>query len=167
MLFLRDAYMQAFPNEQPPIDPKQIADWAYSNGLWKPTETAPREILRRKLCRAFRFEYVTDPQGREVRANFPRVEEVMTPDGPKRMTQFYPMSKASAEIARQAFALDRRVALETVKQMKLDFDSWIDNNENGETLPPLDLDFKKDLDEMGLASKYDPDPYGDADDDEE
>ena len=50
--------------------------------------------------------------------------------------------------------------------MKLDFDSWIDNNENGETLPPLDLDFKKDLDEMDLPGEYDPDPYGDADDEE-
>jgi len=167
MLFLRDAYMRAFPNEQPPIDPRRIADWAYSEGLWIPTETAPREILRRKLCRAFRFEYITDPQGREVRASFPKVEEVITPDGPKRMTCFYPMFQAPAEIARQAFALDRRVALATVQQMKLDFDSWNDNNEFGETLPPLDLDFKKDLDEMELSSEYDPDPFGDADEDEE
>ena len=166
MLFLRDAYMNAFPNEQPPIDPKKIAEWACDQGMWAPTITSPKEILRRKLCRAFRFEYITDPQGREVRANFPMVEEVMTPEGPKRMTRFHPMFKATAEIARQAFALDRRLALDTVIQMKLDFDSWIDNNENGETLPPLDLDFKKDIDEMSQPSEYDPDPFGDSEDEE-
>jgi hypothetical protein len=104
MLFLRDAYIRAFPNESPPVDPKRIAQWAYEQGLWRPTETPPAEVLRRKLCRAFRNEYITDPQGREVRANFARVEEVMTPEGPKHMSKFYPIFEAPPEIARQAFA---------------------------------------------------------------
>lgn len=48
--------------------------------------------------------------------------------------------------------------------MKLDFDSYNDNNEFGATLPPLDLDFKNDIEEMSLPSNYDPDPYGDEED---
>lgn len=90
----------------------------------------------------------------------------MTVDGPKRMSRFYPIFKAPAEVVRQALALDRRQALSTVKQMKLDFDSYNDNNEFGATLPPLDLDFNKDIEEMDLPSEYDPDPYGDNEDQE-
>jgi hypothetical protein len=166
MLFLREKFLLAFPDEQLPIDPGRIAIWAYSTGMWKPKETAPQEVLRRKLCRAFRHEYVEDPQGREVRANFAAVEEVMTADGPKRVSRFYPIFKAPPEVVRQALAIDRRQALSTVKQMKLDFDSYNDNNDFGAMLPPLDLDFNKDIEEMSLSSEYDPDPYGDEEDDD-
>jgi hypothetical protein len=69
-------------------------------------------------------------------------------------------------VVRQALALDRKQALATVQQMKLDFDSYNENNEGHEVLPPLDLDFNKDLEEMSLPTDYDPDPYGDEDDDE-
>ncbi len=85
MVFLLEKYTALFPGEPLPIDPAKVADWAYSTGQWKPKETAPREILRRKLCRALRHRYVEDPQGREVRAHFAAVEEVMTEDGPKRV----------------------------------------------------------------------------------
>jgi hypothetical protein len=48
--------------------------------------------------------------------------------------------------------------------MKLDFDSYNDNNEFQAILAPLDLNFQKDLDEMDLPSEYDP---GDLDDEDE
>jgi hypothetical protein len=157
MLFLMDAYSDAFPNETSPVDPRKVSRWAVETGMWKPKDTPPQEVLRRKLCRALRHQYIEDPQGREVRANFATVEEVATPEGPKRMSKFYPIFKAPPEVVRQALALDRRQALTTVQQMKLDFDSYNDNNEFGATLPPLDLDFNKDLQEIGLPSEYDPD----------
>jgi hypothetical protein len=166
MLFLLDKYKERFPEEPLPIDPRRVALWAYDEGLWVPKDTDPREILRRKLCRALRHQYILDPQGREVRANYASIEEVMTSDGPKRSAQFYPIFKAPPEVARQALALDRKQALATVQQMKLDFDSYNDNNEFGAVLPPLDLDFNKDIEEMSLPSEYDPDPYGDEDEEE-
>src|ERR1035438_6420026 len=153
MKFLLDKYAETFPNEPLPLDPRKVAQWAYSTGLWRPRETAPQEVLRRKLCRALRHSYVRDPQGREVRANFAAIEEVMTVDGPKRMSKWYPIIKAPAEVVRQALALDRKQALATVQQMKLDFDSYNENNEGHEVLPPLDLDFNKDLEEMSLRSE--------------
>jgi hypothetical protein len=166
MTYILDQYAKAFPGEPPPLDPKRVAGWAWGKGIWRPIETAPEEVLRRKLSRALRHTYVTDPQGREVRANVAVIEEVMTPDGPKRMARFYPLFKASAEVMRQQLALDRKQALATVHQMKLDFDSWTDNNERGEVLAPLDLDFNKDIEEMDLPSDYEPDQYGDDDGDE-
>ena len=50
--------------------------------------------------------------------------------------------------------------------MKLDFDSYQDNNEFGASLPPLDLDFNKDIEEMNFHPDHDPDPFGDDDDEE-
>jgi hypothetical protein len=166
MVFLVDKYSAAFPNETLPLDPGKVSKWAYRTGLWKPKETPPEEVLRRKLCRALRHRYMEDPQGREVRANFAAVEEVITPEGPKRVSRFYPIFKAPPEVVRQAFALDRRQALATAMQMKLDFDSYNDNNEFGATLEPLDLNLNKDLEEMGLPSEYRPElPPEDEDDD--
>jgi hypothetical protein len=164
MIYLRDQYMNAFPDARLPLDPRAVADWAYDRGLWQPTEVSRKEVLRRKLCRAFRHEYTIDPQGREVRANFAAVVEVMTTDGLKRESKFYPIFKAPPEIADQQFALDRRQALGTVQQMKLDFDSYNDNNEFGATLQPLDLNFQRDIDEMSLPAEYD--PYGDEEDED-
>jgi hypothetical protein len=154
MVFLIDKYAATFPDEPLPLDPGKVSKWAYSTGLWQPRETPPEEVLRRKLCRALRHRYVEDPQGREVRANFAAVEEVMTADGPKRVSRFYPIFKAPPDVMRQALALDRRQALATAKQMKLDFDSYNDNNEFGAVLEPLDMDLNKDLEEMGLPGEY-------------
>jgi hypothetical protein len=167
MLYLRDQFMRAFPNEPLPIDPAKIAIWAYENNRWKPRETDPREVLRRKLIRAFKNEYMTDPQGREVHANFRAIEEVDTPDGPKRRTKFYGAFQAPPEIARQAFALERRQALNTVVQLKLDLDSYNDNNEFGATLDAVDANFQRDLDEMELPENYNPDLDGEDDEDED
>jgi len=165
MIYLRDQYLRKFPDAKVPLNPRVVAEWAYGEGLWKPTETKPTEILRRKLCRAFRHEYIVDPQGREVSANFAAIVEVMTPDGPKRESRFYPTFKAPTEIATQHFALSRRQTLTTVYQMKLDFDSYNDNNEFSTILPDLDLNFQKDLDEMSLPDEYDPDLDDEEDDD--
>ena len=54
-------------------------------------------------------------------------------------------------MVKKALALDRRQALATAQQMKLDFDSYNDKNECGATLEPLDLDFNKDLAEMSFV----------------
>jgi hypothetical protein len=82
------------------------------------------------------------------------------------MSRFYPIFKAPPEVVRQALALDRRQALATAQQMKLDFDSYNDNNEYGVKLEPLDLDFNKDLAEMSLSSTYDPNLEDEEEDDE-
>ena len=165
MLYLRDEYLKAFPNEVPPIDPKRVADWAWANRLWVPIDTAPVEVLRRKISRALRHEYITDPQNREVRASFAAVQEVMTPDGPKRMARYYPSFQAPPEIARQHFQLERRQMVENAAQMVLDLQSYNDNNVFGATLPPVDLNIANDIDELSQPTQYNPDQYGDEDDD--
>jgi hypothetical protein len=166
ILFLRDAYMRQFPDEQPPIDPRKIADWAVENKMWVPENVPPKEVLRRKISRAMRNEYITDPQDREVRACFATVEEVMTPDGPKRMAKYYPMFQAPPPVARQHFQLERRIAVENAAQLSLDLESYNDNNEFGTQLDPIDWNIGRDLEERSLPTDYDPDQYGDAEDTE-
>ena len=78
-----------------------------------------------------------------MRANF-------SADGPKRLSKWYPIFKSQPEVARQQLTLDRKQALITVRQMKLDFDSYNTNSEFGALLEPLDLDFNKDIEEMSL-----------------
>jgi hypothetical protein len=91
---------------------------------------------------------------------------VVTPDGPKRMAQFYPIFQAPPEIAKQHFALERKITVENAAQLSLDLQSYNDNNEFGEKLPPIDWNIGKDLEEKGLPTEYDPDPYGDEDEEE-
>ena len=165
MLFIRDAYFKAFQSAQYPVDPKVIAQWAVDNNIWKPEEVSPAEVLRRKLCRAFRHEYITDPQNREVRASFASVEEVMTPDGPKRMSRFYPIFQAPPPVAQQHFQLERRLVVENAAQLTLDLQSYNDNNDFGETISPIDWNIAKDFAERDMPTDYEADPYGDEDED--
>lgn len=167
MILLRDMFMNAFPDEESPVDPARIAQWAYESGNWKPKEIDPVEVLRRKLCRAFRHEYITDPQGREVRASIPSVEEVRTQDGTKRMSKFYPLFEAPPAVAVQFIQLERRILVENAVQLTLDLESYNDNNIYGATVPSIDWNIGKDMDERNLPTEYDPDPYGDQDDDDE
>ena len=48
----------------------------------------------------------------------------------------------------------RQAALADVRQLKLDFDSYNDNNTFGATLPALDFNFNKDIEEMELPTSY-------------
>jgi hypothetical protein len=163
MLYLRDQFMLANPEEKPPIDPRRISAWAFAKGLWKPTETDPQEVLRRKISRALRHEFITDPQNRAVRASFAAVEEVMTSDGPKRMARYYPIFQAPPPIARQHFQLERRLVTESAAQLSLDLQSYNDNNDFGVRLPELDWNISREMDERSQPTAYD--PYNDEEED--
>lgn len=161
MIYLRDEYLRRFPTTQLPIDPAAVASWAWANGLWKPIEVRPAEVLRRKLCRAFRHEYISDPQGREVIANVAQVVEVKTADGSKFESRFFPLFKAPPSVARQHFALERRRAVENVYQMKLNFDSYNDNNEFNFKMREPNYNFQADIDDMEQPTEYPENPEED------
>lgn len=174
MQYLMDQYAMANPNEGPEIKPELVAEWACAQKLWKPIPVKPQEQLRRLICRSLRDTYMTDPQGREVRANLPILEEVMTADGPKRRSRWYPMFEAPSNVARASFSLRRRSALADAVQLHFDWMSYNDNNVLGEELEPLDLNFEKDIAELSQPTTYPNDPgydldaeFEDVDEDEE
>src|SRR5216683_1230638 len=51
-----------------PATAKQIAAWAIRNKLWAPHPSRLIDLCADQLARAMGEEYITDPQGRRVRA---------------------------------------------------------------------------------------------------
>jgi hypothetical protein len=165
-----DKYAETHPDEGPEIHPERIAAWAVQQGLWKWIPIDPVEILRRQLSRSLREEYMDDPQGRVVRANHPVPGDVMTPDGLRRLSTWYPIFAIPPKKMRLSMQLRRRAALADVVQLKIDFDSYNDNNLFKETIEPLDFDFNKDIEEMNMPTEYDEpdeDPTDDSAEDED
>jgi hypothetical protein len=163
MQYLIEQYQLAHPDDGADVQPYEVSNWAYRKGLWKPKPIAPEEQLRRLICRSLRETYIEDPQGREVRASLPVLEEVMTPAGPKMLSRWFPIFEASAAVARASFSLRRRRALADVSQLHFDFLSWNDNNFKGETLEPQDYNFNADIAEMSQPTTI---PEGPDEDDD-
>ena len=103
MQFLMDKYKETHPDEGPDISPYKVAQWAWEKRLWRPAPLTPQEQLRRLITRCLRDTYVIDPQGREVRASLPIMEEVMTEEGLKQRSRWFPIFSAPAKVARASF----------------------------------------------------------------
>ena len=147
--------------------PHLVAEWAVKEGLWRPIPLTPKEQLRRLLSRCLRETYLIDPQGREVRANLPLMEEVVTSEGLKRFSRWYPIFDAPSKVARASFSLRRRAALADVMQLQFDFMSWNENNVLREELDPMDYNFNKDLAELAESPEYRDEPILEDDEDDE
>ena len=154
MIFLKDRYLEAHLDEGPEVEPDRVAAWAIRKGLWQYIPQSPQEVLRRRLSRALRDDYIEDPQGREIRAYHPIVKEVMTQDGLRRHSTWHPIFTTEPGFIRQAFQLRRRAAFSDVAQLSLDFDSYNDNNIFDAELEAFDFDFNKDLEEMRMPTEY-------------
>jgi hypothetical protein len=164
-------YKLVHKDEGSVVTPELVAEWAIEQRLWLAPDVTPAEQLRRLISRSLRESYIIDPQQREVRANLPIIEEVQTPEGPKRRARWYPLFDAPANVARASFALRRRAALADSAQTAFDFMSWNENNIYGDKLEPLDWDFTPDIEELMQPTSYleGPldDPLGEDDSEEE
>lgn len=154
MMCLIDQYKKAHQEDGDETNLHLVAPWVIKEGLWKQPPMDPEENLRRQMSRAMRNEYITDPQGRDVRLHHPVIIEEMTPSGVRRRSRWYTIFDAPADHMRLAAQLRRRASLSDAVQLKLDYESWNDNNKFGDTLPPLDFDFNKDIEEMNLPTDY-------------
>jgi hypothetical protein len=155
MNYIIDCYKQAHPDEGPDVSPDLVADWAMMQpDLWRPVQISPRDQLKRLVARSLRETYMTDPQGREVRANHPVFTDVMTTDGPRRMARYYPLFQSPAAIARIFFSYKRKAALHDVMQLDLDFESWSDNNVFRDSLDRPDYNFNTDMEELKQPTVY-------------
>lgn len=158
MLYLKEQYERTHPDEAPEIHPERIAKWALKEKLWQRELMDDEEVLRRLIKAALRDDYMIDPQGREVRANLPFMEEVETTQGPRRRSVWYPMYYMPPEKARSSFQLRRRGALHDVLQIRFDFESYNDNNMFSATLEAPDFDFNRDIEEMSEPTDYQEEP---------
>lgn len=161
--YIIEQYHKAHPDEDvAEAVPDLIAEWAYKKGLWNRPPADPVTLLQRDISRYLRNSYFEDPQGREVRKNHAIFIWVQTPDGLKKRSVWKELFHAPPEHMRMALQLRRRAAARDVMQLDLDFKSYNENNVFGATIPKMDYDMNKDVEEVSLPTTY---PEPDEDDD--
>jgi hypothetical protein len=139
-----DEYHEA--GESLPPTAKKLAHWAIRTGRWQPHRDSILSQCAREAADALREEYYTDPQGRRVRKKhvYAEKQEMLWAD----------IEEARPEQMERSFALRRRQILGDCHQLKIDADSYNDNNAHGAAIQ-LMFDFRDDLAEMEAASLAD------------
>jgi hypothetical protein len=116
--------------------------------LWKMHPVDPVRILRREISQALRGEYHEDPQNREVRKNHPVFDHATG------KVIWVDITKAKPDQMRLSFGGHRNRILAECKQLSLDFESYNENNAFGITLPPIEFNFTRDIEESKMPVQY-------------
>lgn len=124
------------------ITTQEVAAWAVHNGLWKPQPFDLINQCAEHISLAMREEYITDPQGRVVRAKHAaRMEQ----------TVFWAdIRMASRKHMEIAFKQRRQQILGDCRQLKKDANSYNENNNSGKPIQIV-FDFTLDLAEEEAA----------------
>jgi hypothetical protein len=131
-----------------PATSLDIARWAIDNKLW---EIHPSKVIRQcadQIAQAMRDEYLTDPQGRRVRAK----HAAAYTRGEQQFVLWDDIRTASRQHMELAFANRRQQIVMDCRQLKLDIDSYNQNYNSGELIQGV-FDFTYDLEELELGSK--------------
>jgi hypothetical protein len=127
-----------------PATTVEIALWAMNSHLWEPQREEVIHICAEQLARAMREEYIRDPQGRTVRAKHAArqagTQTVLWDD-------IRTATRGHMEIA---FAQRRMQIVGDCKQLKLDIDSYNENENTGKPIQTI-FDFTYDIEEAELA----------------
>ena len=142
--------MQAIANkymdsgEEWPATTRQIAAWAVREKLWAPHPSSLISQCAEALSQAMREEYITDAQGRTVRAKHAaRVEQAVLWDD---------IRYANREHMEIALKGRRKMILGDCRQLKTDLDSFNENRSNGDPIQ-MSFDFTNDLLELDALNK--------------
>lgn len=128
-----------------PATTREIAFWAINNKLWGPQRSKIIDICAEQLAHAMREEYITDLQGRKVRAKHAArisgTQQVLWDD----------IRTASREHMQAAFQQRRQQIVGDCRQLKLDVDSYNENKNDSKPIQ-LILDFTLDIAEAELET---------------
>ncbi|HEY5867985.1 MAG TPA: hypothetical protein VI542_20910 [Candidatus Tectomicrobia bacterium] len=130
-----------------PATSRQMAEWAIQHNQWIPHPARLVNLCADQLARAMSEEYITDPQGRRVRAkHVVRIEH-----GGKQLYLWDDFRTADHTHMEIAFQQRRCQIVADCLQLKSDMNSY---NENRKPARPIQLifDFTDDLTELELAS---------------
>lgn len=142
---LVDKYRAA--NQPWPATAKNLAKWAFGNGLWNPHPSALISQCADDFAKAMREEYITDPQGRRVRAKHAaRVER----DG-KQLRLWDDIRTAGRAHMESALQQRRRQVVGDCVQLRVDVDSY-NQNRNPQHPIQISLNFTKDVEEELFAA---------------
>jgi hypothetical protein len=134
-----------------PAAPADVAQWAVENRLY---QMHHGEIVRKfaeQIAQVWRDEYISDPQGRRVRAKHAArysISGVQTWLWDNMQTASYKHMELSFQNRRQQIVVD-------CHQLKLDVDSYNENFNKGRKIQMV-FDFRNDMDEMDFGSKNRP-----------
>ena len=126
-----------------PATTRQVASWAIQNKMWAPQNSALVDQCANQLARAMREEYITDPQGRAVRAKHAARVEC---EG-KQLTLWEDIRSASRTHMEIAFQQRRQQIVGDCRQLKVDADSYNENRMPGRPIQMV-FDFTRDLEEL-------------------
>lgn len=129
-----------------PTTTRSIAAWAISGKLWLPRHEAMISECAEDLSRAMREEYVTDPQGRRVRAK----HAARISSGGEQTVLWADIRTAEPKHMQIAFQQRRRQIVGDCKHLKTDVDSYNDNASPPEPITMV-WDFTDDLAEAEIA----------------
>jgi len=130
-----------------PTTSKRIAEWAIQNKEWTAPHASLVNLCADQLARTMSEQYITDSQGRRVRAK----HVVRTQDGSKQLYLWDDIRTANHEHMEIAFQQRRQQIVADCFQLKTDVDSY---NENRKPESPIQMvfDFTYDLIELEFAS---------------
>jgi hypothetical protein len=129
------------------INPHEVAEWAYKNGLHKPSLRTVIDAIATDIAQVFREEYRTDAQGQRYRA----MHAVRSKKGDKSMSLWADMDddRAPRDHFVKSFAQRRQQIVGDCFQLKTDVDVY--NAKAPEQSPiQIVLDFTNDVEELQL-----------------
>jgi hypothetical protein len=135
-------------NQPWPATTRDMAQWAIKNRLWAPKPSAIVDQCADQLARAMREEYITDAQGRRVRAKHAASQ---LGKGGEQMVLWADIRTALHQHMAMAFQQRRHQIVGDCRQLKMDVDSY---NQNRTPEQPIQMvfDFTYDLEELALAA---------------
>ena len=132
-----------------PASTHQMASWAIQSQKWAPQRSSLVDICADQLARAMREEYITDPQGRRVRAKHAaRVKRLG-----EQISIWDDIRTATREHMEAALKQRRKQIVGDCRQLKTDADSF---NQNRSPEKPIQVvfDFTQDLAEFDALAAH-------------
>jgi len=131
-----------------PATAREIAEWAIRTKHWAPHASALVTQCADLISRALREEYITDPQGRRIRAK--HVARVSR--NGQQLPIWDDIRRAPRAHVAIAFQQRRQQILGDCQQLKSDVDSYNDNWNSGVPVQ-LVFDFTADLEELASVER--------------
>lgn len=132
------------------LDPHQVAEWAYRNGLHKPSVRTIVDAIAADIAQVFREEYRTDESGQRYRAK----HAVRSKQAGKSMSLWADMDddRAPREHFVRSFSQRRQQIVGDCFQLKTDADVY-NAKDPLQTPIQVPLDFSYDVEELQLPFK--------------
>ncbi len=142
--------------EEWPADRKTIAAWAVRNRRYSPPRKSEVDLCAKELAEAMRLEMEIDPQGRTVRAKHCAKIKEMDDAGQLIQKTLWFDRNAHPELMHVSLQQRRKAILGDNRQLKIDQDSYNDNNVYGAKIQ-LSFNYEDDLIESEQSTEYRPD----------